>query len=283
MDTPLSIDLGTRTCVVTGANAGIGKEVARSLARMGARVVLACRSEKRGSAALEEIAQSTGSRSLELLLLDLSSQASIRAFADELCKRHERLHVLVNNAAIWPDTRELSADGIEMTWATNVLGPFLLTKLLLENLRRAGKARIVNVASDFAGGLELEDVQFERRGFTGTAAYRQSKQADRMLSWALAERLVGSGVTVNACHPGSVDTQLLRYQSGLFGLAVTAYNKVLGKSPATGADTPVWLAASPELDDVSGKYWSDRKERPRKFHEPLAEARLWELCESMVA
>lgn len=106
-----------------------------------------------------------------------------------------------------------------------------------------------------------------------------------MLTWALAERLVGagSGVNVDARRPGSVDTQLLRYQSRLFDLAVTAYNKVLGKSPAAGADTPTWVAASPDRDDVSGKYFTDRRERPRKFHEPPSEARLWELCESMVA
>lgn len=271
----------TRIAVVTGANSGIGREIARGLAAGGARVVLACRNEKRGQAAAADIGGAGGS--VDLHVVDLSSMASTRAFVERVRARYAKIDVLVNNASIWPEAREVSVEGVERTWATNVLAYFLLMTLLRERLEASGAGRIVNVASDFAGGLDLDDPEFERRPWSGTAAYRQSKQAERMLTWGMAERLEGSRVTVNAYHPGGVDTQLFRYQSGLLGLAMTGWARIRGKTPEQGADTGVWLASSPEMQGLSGRYWYDRTERPCKFRDYESTQRLWTLCEAQAA
>jgi retinol dehydrogenase 14 len=283
MPRPALADLGGKTCIVTGANTGIGREAALALAAMGARVVLACRSETRGRAALEEIARETRSEALELALVDLSSQASIRELARRFASEHDALHVLINNAGIYPDRREVTEDGIERTWATNVLGYFLLTNLLRPLLEASSPARVVNVASTRAGGLDLGDVELERRRFGGVRAYSQSKQANRMLSWALDRRLAGTGITVNVAHPGPVATELARTQRGVLGFVVKQGFKLIGKTPAEGADTAVWLAASPALAGVSGKFWANRRELRCKFRDPAAEEALWSLCEQMVA
>jgi NAD(P)-dependent dehydrogenase (short-subunit alcohol dehydrogenase family) len=267
--------------VVTGANSGIGKETARALARLGYRVVLACRDLQRGEAARQDIARTTGNTGVELLIVDFALQASIRDFARAFLDSHRELHVLVNNAGLWSNRRRESPDGIEETWAVNVLGYFLLTDLLLGRLRESGPARIVNVASEYAGGLDLDDVEFRRRSYSGTAAYRQSKQADRMLTWALARRLEGTGITANAMHPGGVNTPLMAKGGGLLGMAGSAYAKLSGKSPAEGADTVMWLASSPEVEGRSGEFWIHRRAVPCRFRDPAAEERLWSLCASM--
>lgn len=271
-----------RVAVVTGANSGIGREIARALLGRGARVVLACRSEKRGQAAAEALAAEGGAGggagTVDLQVVDLSSMASTRAFIERIRARYPKLDILVNNASIWPETREVSVEGIERTWATNVLAYFLLMTQLAERLRGG---RIVNVASDFAGGLDLDDPELERRPWSGTAAYRQSKQAERMLTWGMAER--AGDVTVNAYHPGGVDTRLFRYQSGLLGLAMAGWARLAGRTPEQGADTGVWLATAPELAGVTGRYWHQRTERPCRFRDYEATQRLWSLCEAQVA
>src|SRR5881397_549807 len=183
-----------RTCLVTGANSGIGRETAR-----------------------RDVAATTGNPAVELMIVDLSRQASIRDFARAFLDSHPELHVLVNNAGIWANRRRESPEGIEQTWATNVLGYFLLTELLLDRLRESAPARIVNVASQLARDLDLEDVEFRRRSYSGVSAYAQSKQADRMLTWALARRLEGTGVSANAMHPGGVNTPLFSKGGGLLG------------------------------------------------------------------
>jgi NAD(P)-dependent dehydrogenase (short-subunit alcohol dehydrogenase family) len=182
-------DLSARTCVVTGANSGIGYETVRALARMGARVVMVCRDPGRGEAARAALARETGNARLELEIADLSSRAAVRALAHRLGSRCDRLDVLVNNAGTWSSSRQETADGIERTWATNQLAYFLLTEGLRPLLVRSAPARIVNVASDLARGLDLDDVEFRRRPYEGVAAYAQSKQANRMWTWALARRL----------------------------------------------------------------------------------------------
>jgi NAD(P)-dependent dehydrogenase (short-subunit alcohol dehydrogenase family) len=270
-----------RTCLVTGANSGIGKETARALARQGDRVILACRDPQRGEAARQEIAESTGSSAVELGIVDLGRQASIRQFARDFLASHRELHVLVNNAGIWSTRRHETPDGIEETWAVNVLGYFLLTELLLDRLRESSPARVVNVASQLAGDLDVEDVEFRRRTYSGVSAYSQSKQADRMLTWALARRLEGSGVTANAMHPGGVNTPLFAKGGGLLGMAASVYAKVAAKTPAAGADTVVWLASAPEAAGQSGEFWIDRRKVRCRFRDPAAEERLWTLCASM--
>jgi len=279
----IEADLSGKTCVVTGANTGIGKEVARNLARMGASVVLACRSEKRGRRAVQELARDTGNNKLKLLQVDLSSQSSIRSFSQQVKERYEGLDVLVNNAGIWPTERELSVDGIEMTWATNVLGYFLLTNELFDLLSASAPSRVINMASGLAGRLDFSDPQFETRPFRGWMAYAQSKQANRMLTWALAERLAGTGVTANAVHPGGVGTELGRHHGGLVGLLMKVYFRFLAKSPAVGADTATWLAADPDLEEVTGEFWHNRESQKRAFYDVPAMKTLWFLCEGMTA
>jgi len=271
-----------RTCLVTGANSGVGRETARGLARLGHRVVLACRDPERGEAARRDIAESTGNPAVELMIVDLSRQASIRDFARAFLDAHRELHVLVNNAGIWSTRRRESAEGIEQTWAVNVLGYFLLTDLLLDRLRRSAPARIVNVASRLARDLDLEDVEFRRRPYSGVRAYAQSKQADRMLTWALARRLEGTAVTANAMHPGGVNTPLFAKGGGMLAMAVSVLSKVTGKTPEEGADTVVWLAASPEVEGKSSGFWIDRRPVRCRFRDPAAEERLWALCASMI-
>lgn len=283
MPEPVQTDMSGKTCLVTGANTGIGKEIARGLARLGARVTLACRSRERGQAALQELRADTGNAELELGLVDLSSQPSIRAFARAFQEKHAALHVLVNNAGVWKSERRVNAAGLEVTFATNVLGYFLLTRELLDLLKRSAPARVVNVASELARDLDLDDLMFERRRFSGTKAYAQSKQANRMLSWALAERLEGTGVTVNAMHPGLVQTELVRDTRGLYGLAARGVFRLFGRTPAQGADTAVWLAASPEAEGVTGHFWMDRRPRRCRFRDPARNQALWERCERLTA
>jgi NAD(P)-dependent dehydrogenase (short-subunit alcohol dehydrogenase family) len=279
---PIVADLSGRACVVTGASAGIGRATASELARLGARVVMAVRNPEKGERVRRAITKATGNRDVEIAIVDLARQESVRAFARGLSARYPKLDVLVNNAGIWAGRRRTSPDGIELTWATNVLGYVLVTELLLPQLRAAGRARVVNVASRYAGGLDLTDVQFERRPWAGKDAYAQSKQANRMLTWALARRLDRTGVAANAMHPGFVSTEIYGKGGGILSLGFSVYAKLRAKPPAEGADTVVWLAASPEVEGRSGLFWVDRGEHPCRFRDEAAEEELWRLCHRMV-
>jgi NAD(P)-dependent dehydrogenase (short-subunit alcohol dehydrogenase family) len=279
--TPVDAHLSGRTCVVTGASAGIGRATAHALARLGARVVLAVRNPQKGEKVLHAIARATGNTQLEIATVDFARAESIRTFARDLATRHPKIHVLVNNAGIWSNRRQLGPDGIELVWATNVLGYFLTTELLLPQLRAAGRARVVNVASRYAGGLDLADVQFERRPWAGKSAYAQSKQANRMWTWALSRRLEGTGVTANALHPGFVSTEIFQKGGGVLAFAIALIAKLRARRPAEGADTAVWLAASPEVDSRSGIFWVDRHEHPCRFRDESAEEELWRMCRRM--
>jgi NAD(P)-dependent dehydrogenase (short-subunit alcohol dehydrogenase family) len=260
-------------CLVTGANTGIGFEIALGLARKGSRVVLACRDQAKGDDARNTIASETRNPDIELLIVDLASQQSIRSVAQEFSRKHDVLDVLVNNAGTSSSKRRESPDGIEITFATNVLGYHLLTGQLLDLLRRAPAARVVNVASMMAYGLDLDDVNFKRRRYDPSTAYAQSKQADRMLTWALTRRLEGTSVTANALHPGAVNTALLRALAPGFS----------GITPAEGAETAIWLATSPEVAGVSGRLWVKRRETPCEFRGRDNEEALWSLCDRMTA
>jgi len=283
MPEPITTPLSGKVCLVTGASSGIGKAVARELARLKATVVLACRSPEKGEAARRDIAEATGSRELEVVTADLSNRRQVRELVEAFARRHPVLHVLVNNAGVWLERRQESAEGIEKTWATNVLGYFLLTELLLPALKAAPSARIVNVASRLAGELDLADVEFKRRAYSGRVAYAQSKQADRMFTWALARRLDGSTVTANALHPGFVSTELFSKAGGFMGVVASAYAKLAALKPEQGADTAVWLAASPEVQGQHGLFWIERQERRCRFRDPKGEEALWSLCAEMTA
>lgn len=278
---PVRADLSGKTCLVTGASAGIGKAAATALARLGARVVMAVRDPDKGERARREVLGATGRSEVELAIVDLASQASIRAFAADAARRLPSLDVLVNNAGVWASRKAQSPDGIERTWATNVLGYHLATELLLPLLLRAPRARVVNVASQLAGGLELDDVQFGRRPYSGRAAYAQSKQADRLLTWSLARRLAGTSVTANALHPGFVATEIFGKGGGVVGMAASVYAKLRAKRPEEGADTVVWLAASPDVEGRSGLYWALRQEKRCRFRDEAQEDALLALCRSM--
>lgn len=279
---PFDADLIGQITLVTGANSGMGKETARELARMGATVILGCRSVERGEAAAREFASMTGHDRVSVMEVDLSSLASVRHFTSAFKERYSKLDVLVNNAAASLRVRQVTAEGFERHWATNVLGPHLLTRLLRPSLEASGRGRIVTVSTVAAGGLDLSDTQYERRPFKGVAAYRASKQAARMLTWELAEKLKQSGVTVNALNPGYVVTDLTRNVGGLLKLLVVMTSFV-AKSPLDGADTAIWLAGSPEVEGLTGKFWNKRQEIRCKFRDPVAIADLSDLVDHQVA
>lgn len=279
--TPIDTDLSGRTCVVTGASAGIGRATAHELARLGARVILAVRNLAKGDKARRAIEKSTGNTDLELATVDFARAQSIRTFARDLATRHPKIHVLVNNAGIWSNSRRLSPDGIELIWATNMLGYFLTTELLLPQLQAAGNARVVSVASRYAGGLDLNDVQFDERLWEGRLAYSQSKQANRMWTWALSRRLEGTGVTANALHPGFVSTEIFKKGGGVLARTLAVVAKLRARRPAEGADTAVWLSASPQVEGQSGLFWVDRQEHPCRFRDEAAEEELWRICQRM--
>ncbi len=268
--------------IITGPTSGIGKEIAVELGELGADLVLACRDTARGEQTAAEIAQRTGNRNVAVMHFDASSQQSIRDFARQYRDKHSRLDVLVNNAGMnrGMQPRATSVDGIEITFATNVLGYFLLTQELLSLLQESAPARIVNVASSFASDLDLDDLQFEHRPFESAKAYAQSKACNRLLTWALARRLENSGVTANALAPGLiVDTGLYRNAPPPL---VARLRQMSQRTVADGADTAVWLASSPEVEGGSGKFFSDREEIPCEFRDAEAEEKLWAICERLV-
>jgi len=278
---PIDADLSGRVAVVTGANRGMGKETALAMARMGCTVVLGCRNQERGEATAQEINEATRGTAIPLEL-DLSSLPSVHSFVATFNERFSTLDVLVNNAAAFLRTREVSADGFEMHWATNVLGPHLLTQLLLPALQTSGHGRVVSVSTLAAGGLDLSDTQYERRRFSGLGAYRASKQAIQMLTFALADRLDPEQVMANALNPGYVLTELTTNVGGLLKalIVLTSFRAV---SEAEGADTAIWLAASPEVEGITGRFWNKRREARRKFSDSQEIEQLWELVQQQVA
>jgi NAD(P)-dependent dehydrogenase (short-subunit alcohol dehydrogenase family) len=253
----IDADLSGRVAVVTGATAGIGFEVAHGLAQLGARVVVVGRNEERAGTARDQlIARGNPAAALEIATADLSSLQQVARLGTELADRFPRLDILVNNAGCYPAGRVITAEGFEESWATNVLAYDLLTTRLQEPVRRA-QGRVIFVSSSLAGGLDLDDLRWDRRRWSGVGAYKQSKQADRMLAWSWERRLAGSGVTVNVAHPDGTATNIAGRQRGLWGvLARLAFKRL--RSPAEGADTPLWLAASPQLDGSGGGFYVNR-------------------------
>jgi retinol dehydrogenase-14 len=272
-----------RTCLITGANSGIGKVTAGALAANGTTVIMVCRDRTRGEAARAEIRRVTNNDRVELLIADLSEQRQIRRLAADVKERFSELHVLINNAGIWNDKREVTADGYETTWALNHLAYFLLTEELIDLLKASAPARIINVSSDYhkLGHIDFDDIQLNR-GYTGGKAYGQSKLANVIFTYELARRLKGTGVTANCLHPGAVNTNFFNNVKGLFGV-LTWIGKPFLRTPAKGAETVVWLASSPEIEGVTGKYFFDRREKqssPESYDRNVA-SRLWEVSEKM--
>src|SRR5574337_1084104 len=245
---------GERVALVTGATSGIGRIVARELAGRGFRVLLHGRNPVRVSAAVAEVQAATGGR-VEGLVADFASLAEVRSLADEARRRTDRLHILVNNAGGAAMRRTLSPDGIEQTLAVNQLAPFLLTSLLLDLVRRSAPARIVNVASEAhrMGPFPFDDPQNQRR-YRGLKVYGQTKLANVLFTMELARRLTGSGVTVNAVHPGTVDTSIWNAARGP-GRALIRLFQLFMLSPERGAAPVVRLAADGAMEGVTGAYF----------------------------
>jgi NAD(P)-dependent dehydrogenase (short-subunit alcohol dehydrogenase family) len=266
--------------VITGPTSGIGKEIAMGLGALGAEFMLACRDLRAGEETKDEITRRTPAKRVVVMPLDTSSQQSIRDFARQYRAKYSRLDVLINNAGLNRGKRQLSVDGIELTFATNVLGYFLLTHELSDLLKASAPARIVNVASSFASDLDLGDLQWEKRSYDGMKAYAQSKACDRLFTWALARRIEGSGVTANALAPGLVPN------TGLFRDVAASTRQMLvrmsKRSAAEGADTAVWLASSPEVEGRNGKFFEEREEIPCEFRNQEAEEKLWGICARLV-
>jgi len=249
-----------RVCIVTGASAGIGQATALGLARMGAIVVLVCRNRERAEVARSLIRATTGNDAVDFVLADLSSQAEIHRLARDLLARYPQIQVLVNNAGVINRKRETTVDGIETVFAVNHLAYFLLTHLLLERLTISGSARIVNVASDAHrwGNLDFDDLQNARK-YRPFPVYGQSKLCNILFTRELARWVAGTGVTVNCLHPGGVATGL-GWNNGWWAVLIAKSLRPFFRTPEQGADTAIYLATSPEVEAVNGKYFYNRRE-----------------------
>ena len=273
-----------KTCLITGGGDGIGYAAARELARMGATVVLVDRNAAKTATAVARIIEQTGNRAVHYLAADLSSQKEVHRLADQVKEQVPKLDVVVNNAGAVFLSRRCSVDGIEMTFALNHLAYYLLTLLLLDLLKDSTPARIVNVSSSHhfsAGSFRLEDLPKPGRN-AGYRAYRCSKLCNILFTYELARRLEGSGVTVNALHPGLVRTNIAR-NNGLLGRVLNFFIGVLGVDAAKGAETLIHLATSPGVEGISGRYFVDCRAVPSSglsYDAGLA-SDLWELSERL--
>ncbi|ETX01534.1 MAG: short-chain dehydrogenase [Candidatus Entotheonella factor] len=273
-----------KVCLITGATSGIGFVTAQALAQQGAQVVLVGRDATRGATSVEQIKHATGNDAIDLLLADLSSQADIAKLAGTFQSRYERLDVLVNNAGAIFTERQVSLDGFEMTFALNHLGYFLLTHLLLDMLKASAPCRIVNVASSAhrSGRIHLDDLQGERT-FGAWRAYCQSKLANIMFTYELANRLQDTRVTANTLHPGFVATRFGHNNAGFKAQFLRAA-QMLAISSEKGAETMIYLSSSPEVEGVSGKYFVNQRDvrSSSQSYDAATTQALWHVSEAMV-
>jgi retinol dehydrogenase 12 len=273
------IDMSGKVCLVTGGNSGIGKEAALGLAKLGATVTIVSRDTAKGEAAVSEIRSKSGNTNVNLLVSDLSSMSSVRQLAQTFLKQYARLDVLINNAGIYLPKRVVTADGYETVFATNHLGHFLLTNLLLALLKTSTPSRIINVTSDAHKGPEIdfEDLMQEKK-YSAFKAYHQSKLANVLLTYELAKRLEGTGITVNCLHPGVVRTGFGKDMGGLFSIGVKLAGPFM-MSPEKAAKALVYMATAPELEEVTGKHFAKGKEKEssKESHDQSAAARLWQV------
>lgn len=279
IDVDLQVDLSGKVCCVTGANAGIGLETARGLAERGATVYLLCRNQGRGEAARDSLRETTGNPNVHLEQVDLSSMASVRAFSERFSE--PVVHRLVHNAGVMVHSKTFTDEDLELTWATNVFGPFLLTQCLQGRLASAQGARVVWVSSGgmYTQTLSLDDLRWDHRAYDGVAAYAQSKRAEVMLTDRMAKELSPSMIRVHAMHPGWADTNSVQ-------LALPRFHKVTRRVLRTaeqGADTALWLCVCPRLGEETGRFWFDRALAPTHLlkrteaSDALNDA-LYELC-----
>ena len=273
-----------KTVIITGANKGIGKEAAKEIAKLGAKVYMACRSLDSANQAKDEIIKETGNPNVFVKHLDLASVDSIQKFAESFKQKERKLDVLINNAGLWTKTKKLTELNVEQTFAVNVLGHQLLTQLVLDELKSAGRSRIINVASHFAGGLDLDDINFDKRNYDETLAYKQTKQANRMLTHEWARRLEKDNISVYSLTPGFIpDTELFREQNVVGKFLIKVFALIEGRTIQEGADTIVWLASTDKINGSNGGFYNQRKEEKCKFNNPADEKKLWYKCEEFLS
>ena len=274
-----------KTVLVTGGTGGIGRAAAIGLASMGARVGITGRDRDRAEAAATAIARESGNTGVDVFVADMSSQAEVRRLAAEVLATYPRLDVLLNNVGGFWSHRRVTADGLEHTFALNHLAPFLLTSLLLERLKASAPARIVTVSSgaQAMGEIDFEDLMGERT-YSGQAAYNQSKLANVMFTYELARRLAGTGVTATALHPGMTNTAFSAEDPARVFAPLVAVMRPFMRSPQKGAETPVYLASSPEVEGVTGRYFANRKakESHKSSYDTITTARLWRASADLV-
>ena len=278
-------DLTGKIALVTGATAGIGLITAEALARMGATVVIVSRSEEKCGNVVAQIQANTGNTRVEYIAGDLSAMTQVSAVAAEFLRRYDRLHILVNNAGAFINDRQVSADGYEMTFALNHLNYFYLTQLLQDTLIASAPARIVNVSSDAhrGGKINFDDLMSEK-SYSGFGVYSMTKLANVLFTNELAQRLEGSGVTANSLHPGFVATNFGKNNGGIVGLFMPVV-QIFAINPEKGAETSIHLAASPDVEGVTGKYFTKKMPvQPAKAALDVAvQRRLWEVSETLIA
>src|SRR5947209_512532 len=275
-----------KVVLITGAASGIGLATAERLAGLGARVGAVARTEDRAREAAALIRQAVPAAEVDPLACDVSSLADIRAFAARFAAESDRLDVLVNNAGVMPDQRTHSADGVELMFATHVLAPFALTRLLTDLLKRSAPARVINVSSGgmYAQRLPADDLESEQTQYSPKKLYARTKREEVAITEALAARLGDSGVVVHSMHPGWVDTKGVRQWLPVF----RAVTRPIIRSPEDGADTIAWLAAAPQALEATGRFWHDRRIRPTHYplgapdHSQADRERGWDRCQSLL-
>ncbi|KKN33150.1 hypothetical protein LCGC14_0806730 [marine sediment metagenome] len=270
-----------KNCLITGANSGIGKATAIGLAKEGATIIMVCRDKERGEKAKKEIIELTNNKNVEVFLCDLSSQEDIRKFVSEFKGKYQTLHVLINNAGVMISKRIISDEGLEMNFAVNHLAPFLLTNLLLDILKKSAPSRIINVSSGLhkRGKIDFEDLQNENKKTALFKMYGDSKLALMLWSYELSRRLEGTNVTINTVHPGVVNSNLGRHQSKFS----QGFGKLFFKKPEKGAETSIYLASSPEVEGITGKYFVKkvpRQSSKESYNEEYAK-RIWDISAKM--
>jgi NAD(P)-dependent dehydrogenase (short-subunit alcohol dehydrogenase family) len=274
----MATDMTGKICVVTGANAGLGKATASGLAKLGATVVLACRDQAKGEAALAEIRAASGNNQLDLMIVDLSVLDSVRRMAAAFLQKYDRLDVLINNAAVFKSKRIVTADGLETMFATNHLGHFLLTNLLLDRLKASAPSRVINVTAPSTVKLDFDNLQGEKK-FSALNAFGASKMCNLLFTFELARRLSGMNVTSNALHPGLVKSNLTSEMPFLLRWGTN----LVSASPEKAAESALYLASSPKVAGVSGGFFKGQKEsEPNSYaKDEQVQRRLWEISEKL--
>lgn len=277
--------LDGKTVVITGANTGIGKETAIDLAKRGAKVIIACRDMEKGETALKEVIEKSANENVTCMKLDLSDSKSIREFADNINKGEEKLNILINNAGVMVCPYGKTADGFEMQIGVNHMGHFLLTYLLLDLIKKSAPARIINVSSmaHSFGSINLDDINSEK-SYDKQRAYAQSKLANVLFTRSLAKRLQGTGVTTYSLHPGVVQTDLWRHLNGPQQFVMKVVSPFT-KSSTEGAQTTIYCAVEPSLENESGGYYSDcaPAKCSSKAQDDDTAQKLWELSCNMLS